>query len=210
MFYDLSHAIENDMPVYPGDPQVGIGRAEQEPPWTVSTLSFGTHTGTHMDAARHYYPDGTAIDGYPVARFIVPAAVVDVRGLGDDEPITWEMIADAAGRVPAGGGVLLSTGWDSHFRDERRLTHPYLTAEAAGGLGAAGVGVVGTDAMNPDSSVQGTTFVHQILLGHGALLVENLTGLERLEPGRLYRCAFVPLRLAGLDGSPIRAIAWDE
>jgi kynurenine formamidase len=210
VFYDLSHAIENDMTVYPGDPEPRIGRAEQDPPWTVSTLYLGTHTGTHMDAARHYYPDATTIDAYPVARFIVPATVVDVRGLGDDEPITWAMITAAAERVPAGGGVLLATGWDRHFRDERCLTHPYLTAEAARGLAAAGVGVVGTDAMNPDSSVQGTTDAHQILLGHGALLVENLTGLEQLEPGRLYRCAFVPLRLAGLDGSPIRAIAWDE
>jgi kynurenine formamidase len=69
---------------------------------------------------------------------------------------------------------------------------------------------VGIDAMNPDSSVQGTTHVHEILLGRGVLLVENLTGLERLEPGRLYRFAFLPLRLTGLDGSPVRAIAWEE
>jgi arylformamidase len=211
VFYDLTHAIENGMTVYPGDPEPRIGRAPQDPPWTVSTLYLGSHTGTHMDAARHYYPDATTIDAYPVARFIVPALVIDVSGLDDDEPITWEMIGAAAGRVTTGCGALLATGWDKHFSDqERALTHPYLTPEAAGGLAAAGVGLVGTDAMNPDSSLQGTTGVHKILLGHGVLLVENLTGLEQLEPGRLYHCAFLPLRLAGLDGSPIRAIAWDE
>ena len=93
MFYDLSHAIENDMPVYPGDPQVDIGRAEQEPPWTVSTLSFGTHTGTHMDAARHYYPDGTAIDGYPVARIDEAPKVTNVHII----PATYEVRAGGVG-----------------------------------------------------------------------------------------------------------------
>jgi kynurenine formamidase len=58
--------------------------------------------------------------------------------------------------------------------------------------------------------VQGTTYVHETLLPRGVLLVENLTGLERLEPGRPYRFAFLPLRLTGLDGSPVRAIAWEE
>jgi kynurenine formamidase len=66
------------------------------------------------------------------------------------------------------------------------------------------------DTMNPDSSVQGTTHVHETLLGCGVLLVENLTGLEQLEPGTVYCFAFLPLRLTGLDGSPVRAIAWGE
>jgi len=197
------------MTVYPGDPMPRVAPFDQEPPWTVHELRLGTHTGTHMDAARHFYPGATPIDGYPAERFVVPGVVIDVTGLGDDEPITWEMIGGAAGRVPASGAAVLHTGWDTHWRDERCLRHPYLTAEAARGLADAGVGVVATDAMNPDSSMRGTTHVHEILLGRDVLLVENLTGLEQLEPGRAYRFAFVPLRLAGLDGSPIRALAWE-
>ena len=99
MFYDLSHAIENGMTVYPGDPEPRIGRAPQEPPWTVSTLHLGSHTGTHMDAARHYYPDATTIDAYPVARFIVPALVIDVSGLDDDEA---DHVGDDRRAPPAG------------------------------------------------------------------------------------------------------------
>jgi kynurenine formamidase len=90
------------------------------------------------------------------------------------------------------------------------LRHPYLTAETARGLAEVGAGIVGIDAMSPDSSLQGTSHAHDILLRAGVLLVENLTGLGRLEPGRLYRFAFLPLRLAGVDGSPIRAVAWEE
>ena len=140
----------------------------------------------------------------------MPGVVVALPGLADDQPITWEMVEPGLARLPAGGAVVLFTGWDRHFRDGRCLRHPYLAAETAGGLADAGAGIVGIDAMNPDSSLQGTTHVHETLLGRGVLLVENLTGLERLEPGRLYRFAFLPLRLTGLDGSPVRAIAWEE
>ena len=51
--------------------------------------------------------------------------------------------------------------------------------------------------------------MHEILLGSDVLVVENLRGLDRLESGRLYRFAFLPLRLTGLDGSPVRAVAWE-
>jgi arylformamidase len=210
VFYDLSHAIENDMTVYPGDPEPRIGRAEQDPPWTVSTLYLGTHTGTHMDAARHYYPDATTIDAYPVAHFIVPATVVDVRGLGDDEPIH---VGDDHSRRRARAGWRRRPAGDRLGQALSRRTLPHASvSDCRGGPrpGRDRRGGGGHRRDEPRLVGPGTADAHQILLGHDVLLVENLTGLEQLEPGRLYHCAFVPLRLAGLDGSPIRAIAWDE
>jgi kynurenine formamidase len=68
--------------------------------------------------------------------------------------------------------------------------------------------LVGIDALNVDSTVQGTTHVHHLLLEKEILLVENLTNLSQLQPGKVYQFSFLPLRLAGLDGSPIRAVAW--
>ena len=210
IYFDLTLPLENGMTCYPGDPVPRIVTADVEPPWTVSELRLGSHTGTHMDAARHYSPGATPIDGYPVERFFAAGVVVALGDLADDQPITWEMVEPGLARLPAGGAVVLFTRSDRHFRDARCLRHPYLAAETASGLAEAGVGIVGIDAMNPDSSVQGTTHVHETLLGAGVLLVENLTGLERLAPGRLYRFAFLPLRLTGLDGSPVRAVAWQE
>ena len=63
-FFDLTVPIENGMTFYPGDPEPRIARAHVEPPWTVSELRLGTHTGTHIDAARHYAPAATPIDAY--------------------------------------------------------------------------------------------------------------------------------------------------
>jgi kynurenine formamidase len=75
-------------------------------------------------------------------------------------------------------------------------------------MAAAGIGLVGTDALNVDGTATGTSEVHAALLGADVLVVENLTDLGELPAGRLHRCAFVPLKLAACDGSPIRAYAW--
>jgi kynurenine formamidase len=206
-FVDLSHVLETDMPVYPGDPEVGLSVSDQEQPWHVLSVALGSHSGTHIDAARHYVPDGATIDQYPIERFVVEAVVVRVRA-GDDEEIAPEQLTDALAVVPSGGALLLNTGWDDRWGGASAFCHPYLSAVACERLVAAGVGLVGTDAFNVDSSTRGSTHAHEILLGSDVLIVENLTNLSRLAAGQIVHCAFVPLKLAAGDGSPIRAYAW--
>ena len=118
-----------------------------------------------------------------------------------------DVFAGYLAMLPTCGAVLVQTGWDSYWGDERYMCHPYLSPEAAELLVGNGIGVVGVDALNVDSTVQGTEHAHATLLGNDVLIVENLTRLDRLTPGRLYDFSFLPLALAGLDGSPIRAVA---
>ena len=216
---DLSHTVETGMPVYPGDPAVRLRPAEAAPPWRVTTLELGSHTGTHIDAPSHYFAEGAGIDAYPLERFILECVVVDVRD-ASGQGLVWADIAPAMPPEPAGRGVLLYTGWDRHWGGPEAYDHPFLTVEAGRELAALGVGLVGTDAFNieatdgpdagvgdpePDDAVSG---VHRVLLGADVLIVENLTDLGALPTGRLLPCAFVPLKLGGCDGSPIRAYAW--
>lgn len=199
------------MPIFPGDPKVVITPlASESGPWRVTALRLGTHSGTHIDAPSHYIADGASIDHIPLERFVCPGRVVRVLGLAPDAPISAEHLAPHLERFPAGGALILHTGWDTWWEDERYFQHPYLTSECARLLVRTGVGIVGIDALNVDSTVQGTAAVHEILLGAGVLIVENLTGLDQLAPERRYTFLFVPLRLEGLDGSPIRAFAWEE
>jgi kynurenine formamidase len=211
---DLSHAISEGMPAYPGDGPVEVRRAEVDAPWHLLRLALGTHTGTHIDAARHYVPDGRTIDAYPLERFVLDAWVVHLDAAAGEE-VGWaalEAQAPEAGRAGeaglAGAAVLLHTGWDRHWGEPEARNHPYLSEDAARRLAAAGVGLVGTDAFSLDSTAAGTEHAHQTLLGADVLLVENLTHLERLEGTGPYRCAFVPLRIEAGDGSPIRAFAF--
>jgi len=211
---DLSHTIAEGMPAYPGDQPAEVRRVEVEEPWRMLRLGLGTHTGTHIDAPRHFVPGGRSIDEYPLERFVLDAWVVHLDA-ETDEVIQW---AALAARLPAvvltgaaglaGAAVLMHTGWDRHWGRPEAERHPCLTADAARRLAATGVGLVGTDAFSLDSTVEGTAHAHEALLGADVLIVENLTHLERLEGGRPYRCAFVPLRIAGGDGSPVRAYAF--
>jgi len=208
-FYDLSQPIENGMAFYPGDPEPRIQAAETPPPWRVSELHLGTHSGTHIDAPSHFIPSGKTIDQFPLARFVLPGLVVPV-GRGEDEAIGWEGFEEY---LPAlrGGALLIHTGWDRFWGTERYLRHPFLAPEAARRLAASGVNLIGIDALNVDSTGQGTSHAHEILLGSDILIVENLTRLDQLKPGVSYRFSFLPLRLSGLDGSPVRAVAsWNS
>jgi arylformamidase len=203
---DLSRALESGMPVFPGDPEVELEPAGALPPWRVTRLHLGTHSGTHIDAASHFVPGGTTIDRYPLERFVLPALVAPIDA-GAGEAITWSSLAAVLPGQLDGLAVLLRTGWDAHWGSDQALGHPYLSEEAASALVAHGVRLVGTDALNVDATEAGTTHVHAALLGADVLIVENLTGLDALESGRTYLCVFVPLRIEGADGSPIRAYA---
>ena len=197
------------MPVYPGDPGPEIVTVRDMPaPWRVTDLRLGTHTGTHMDAPAHYFPDGKPIDAYPLERLVLPGVVLDVPGLPDAAKITWEALAGQARAVPAGGAAIIRTGWGKWWGTEHYWRYPSFSVEAAQGLAAGRASLVGMDLPSADPLVHTPPLVHEIFLARDILLVENLAGLEQLEPGRLYHFAFLPLRLAGLDGSPIRAAAW--
>jgi kynurenine formamidase len=203
---DLSHPLRTGMPVFPQDPEVVMEPAGALQPWRVTRLGLGTHSGTHIDAASHYVPDGTTIDRYPLERFVLPSYVAPVQAAAN-VAIGWRDLQAVLPVDVSGRAVLVQTGWDRKWGEESALAHPYLDQDAVDGLVAAGVTLVGTDALNVDATALGTTHAHHRLLGADVLIVENLTGLGALQPGRPYLCAFVPLRLESADGSPIRAYA---
>jgi arylformamidase len=204
---DLTQPLHTGMPVFPEDPEVVFAPASAMPPWRVTKLALGTHSGTHVDAASHYVPGGATIAEYPLERFLLTAHVVAVEAAAG-EAISWPALGAALPEDLTGRAVLLHTGWDRFWGEAAALDHPFLSDEAARGLVGRGVALVGTDALNVDATAAGTTHAHEALLGADVLIVENLTRLEALEPGRPCTCAFVPLRLEGADGSPIRAFAF--
>jgi arylformamidase len=209
-YIDLSHPIEPGMTCFPGDPEPRIEPLTMAPPWRVTRLQLGSHTGTHIDAPAHYVSGGRSISDYPLERFFPVGMVVPLAWHGDDEAIAPEALRPYLAALPPGAALLLRTGWDRYWKTERYLHHPYLSPTAALLLAEAGVALVGIDALNVDSTQQGSAHAHAALLGNDVLIVENLTGLDRLLPGLHYQCAFLPLPLAGLDGSPVRALAWRD
>ncbi|MHB9150664.1 MAG: cyclase family protein [Thermoleophilia bacterium] len=209
---DLTQPVRSGMPVYPGDPPVAVtpGATHETHGYAASRVELGTHSGTHLDAPFHFFPDGARLDAYPAGRFFGTGLVLDLRraGLEIGEPAVLAAAEEGGGLRP-GDFAVVWTGWDAHFGEDTMVEHPYLTPDAARMLVAAGVSLVATDALNIDASTGEDYLVHLILLGADVLIVENLRALESLGAGRA-SFAFLPLRLEGADGAPVRAVGWKD
>lgn len=198
--FDLTLPLRPGMPVYPGDPEVRFTRFRdhQADGYQVTGLSLGSHSGTHLDAPRHFFPAGATLGDYGIERFVRPGVVLDCRPPDGATDASWSIDAAYLAErlqldpLPEGGFVLLWT--------EGAL----LTVDAALLLLEAGASMVGTDSPSLDADPHP---VHRLLLGHGILLAENLHGLGMLGPGRV-TCAFLPLASVDADGAPVRAVAW--
>jgi kynurenine formamidase len=116
----------------------------------VLSVHLGSQSGTHVDAPYHVDVTWPTLDGLPLERFTGPAVLADLRALPARTAVTAERLAPALERCTAGSVLLLATGWPRFWGTERYLAHPYLTAEAATAIVAAGVRTVGVDALSVD------------------------------------------------------------
>ncbi|KAI0688453.1 putative cyclase [Cytidiella melzeri] len=183
---------------------------------TFHSLTIGTHTGTHIDAPYHFDKDGVTVDKLDLSLLTAaPAIVADLTLKKAHEPITWKDMEKYESTLREGVVLLLCTGWSRKWGDSSYREHPFLEVEAAKKIMEKGVKVIGVETLSPDEITEegDTGLVHKVFLRDGGIIVENLRGLERLlevdVPGRL-RVSLLPLRLVDCDGSPIRAVAWQE
>lgn len=202
---DISQSLSTALPVWPGDTPFAV-----EPRWTlgpdcpvnVSAVRLSTHSGTHADAPLHYDPGGAAIGDVDLTPYIGRARVVDARRSGGT--ITQEMV-EAALAAPA-ARLLFRTfdrfphgNWPSAFT----VFHP----DAITAMAARGVVLVGTDAPSVDPEDSKTLGAHLAVRDAGMRILEGLV-LDGIEAGD-YELIALPLKFAGLDASPIRAVLRD-
>ena len=209
----LSHPLHDDAPVYPGAPVARFSPAATVAAdgYNVLHVRMGSQTGTHVDAPYHFLEDGARIDELPLEYFLGPAVVADVRGKPPRGRIEWADLAPWASLLGPGRILLLRTGWDEHWGTDAYFDHPYLTGDAAARVVAAGVRTVGLDALSLDETVVGGGpadgfAAHLEVLGAGGVIVENLRDLGAVPEDPVV--SVLPLRLAGADGAPVRAVAF--
>jgi kynurenine formamidase len=210
---DLSHPISADTQVYPGDPvpQLSPATTIDRDGYNVLHVSMGSQTGTHVDAPYHFLADGARIDAMELSMFLGPAAVVDLRGLTPRSAISWALLEPFLSTMPTGSILVLHTGWSQHWRSAAYLDHPFLSQDAAEGIVAAGVRTVAIDAMSVDETAPsggepGSFAAHDVLLGAGGAIVENLTNVVAVDFADPM-LSVLPIRLADADGAPVRAVA---
>jgi arylformamidase len=199
---DVSVTIRPRMPIYEGDPGVAIERVksiDRGDPVNLSRLGLGAHTGTHVDAPCHFLADGAGAGELALDPFIGPCCVVDARDVGGAIDATC---IDSIALPPSTDRVLLRTPnsrlWE---RDTFSRDFVRLDASGAAALTARGVRLVGIDYLSV-----GDRDAHIELLGRGVGVIEGLD-LRGVPPGP-YFLACLPLRIAGCDGAPARALLW--
>ena len=176
--------------------------------YNTTNLHLYSHAGTHMDAPLHFLAGGATIDQWPLAQCIGPALVVDLSFKTPDSLISVADLGTAGAKIGQGSRVLLRTDWDDHATLPDYRTHfPRISRELATWLVAQGVGLVGVQTPSVASLADREELrdVHQILLRGGVVIVECLMNLRELP--EVVTFIALPLKVAGGDGSPVRAVA---
>lgn len=195
--HDITRPLTSDMPIYPGDPPTVIDRVQdiaRGDSFRLSTLSFSAHAGTHIDAPSHFVEGGLTVDEIPLDVLVGDVAVVEVGGESG-------ISADGLKRL------LIPQRTRRLFVKTPEYTESYLAVDAARWLIDSGVELVGIDGQSVDEAGVEDLVVHRMLLEAGVVIVENLD-LSRVQSGN-YTLVCLPMKLAGLDGAPVRAMLID-
>jgi arylformamidase len=178
---------------------------------SITHMRMSAHVGTHVDAPRHFFPDGRTVDQYAVSRFVGEAVVLDLRREGI-QPVTADELCAAGMEIKPGDFAFLYFGYAERFGRPEYHDHPYLSDDGADWLIEQGVGLLGVDTLTPDipERARPKDFhfpVHRRLLGNDVLIIENLgPGLGTLA-GERVRVVAAPLCILGADGAPVRVVA---
>lgn len=202
--YDVSLPLVNGGLVYPGNPPISITPQQsiaQGAGANVSRIDFGSHTGTHVDAPKHFFDDGLGVDSLPLDVLMGPCVVIcvedDVNAVGEAELRLHELKSHTR--------VLIKTRNSSYIRERAfRKDYTYLAPDGAAYLAKLGIRLVGVDYLSVEQFHSGHHKTHRTLLEKGIVIVEGLD--LSAPPMGPYDLRVLPLRLVGLDGGPARAV----
>ena len=213
---DLCYTLEPGMPVWPTHARFGAIVYETYEDGDISMhrqLSFGEHTGTHLDAPKHFFKDGSSIEEVDVRSVIGRGVMIDAGFLNPCEAYTLDMLHEFEsqnGPVREGDIILLHFGWEERYglgKDAQEFLKDWsgLGGDTAQYLLDKKVSCVGTDALSLDPFGGASYPCHDILLGAGIPILENLTNLHKL-PVFSYVIGLANKIKEG-SASPIRVIA---
>ncbi len=207
---DLTMTFGPDLTPVPGHPCAEIVPLHEHATHgrSNSIVRFSIHTGTHIVAPYHFFADGLTIDQVPLDRLLRPAVLCDLRERAAPQRPFERADLEAGGLAPGslrGRIPVLFAGWSAeHYRAPDYYTrNPYLSEDAARWLAAEAIAALAID-FSVDA---GEPYpCHQILLGAGVPLIENLIGLERLDRREFTLIAF-PTKIGGGNGGQSRVAA---
>ncbi|MCX7921054.1 MAG: cyclase family protein [Clostridia bacterium] len=203
LFYDITLDISLDTIVYPGDPQVVFEKEKSISAgdgYNLSRISLGSHTGTHIDAPKHFYDDGVSVDKLPIDTLVGKAKVFEIRGKEQIEADDLKKLDIKKGDI-----IILKTD-NSYLITKGRFNekYTYIAHGAAEYLSRVGIKTLGFDYISVEKYDSETAHTHYTLLKENIVIIEGLV-LEDVEPGE-YEMIAMPLKIKDGDGSPARVV----
>lgn len=198
---DLSQMVMNDMPVYPGDKETKlyqVNRFENDR-YNNFRLETCMHAGTHIDSPMHMSGSAGFISGLPLDAFAGEGCLLDARG---ERQIGMKQ--DYVGRIKENSIVLIYTGFDMYYDEERYYSdHPVVGEDLCRFLTESNIKALGIDLPSPDKY---PFPVHKALFECNICIIENLTNLDSLLSIANFEVMAFPLRIDA-DSSLVRAVA---
>lgn len=208
-YIDLTHRIEENMPVFPGDPPPEIREVTtlENDTYSVQSIRFHNHIGTHLDAPSHFIEGGMTVDEIPLESLIGRAVILDYTHKGKSDLITKEDLQAHKYRILPGSRLLIKTGWDINFTSEAYYeNYPCLTREAAEYLVQLKIRLLGTDTPSPSPLDDPGQAIHTTLLAAGIVILESIKNLTLIDRNQCQVIVLSP-PIKGFSGAPCRVVA---
>jgi arylformamidase len=212
--WDISRTLSNDFAEWPGDEPFHhrltreIAKGQRV---NLGAIAMSVHNGTHADARLHFDPKGESIEKAPLDTYLGRATVVDLAQTffcsKEKHLITIEDLAPHAEEIAATSRLLIKTGrWSDSTIFPNQI--PVIAADVPAWLQKNGVKLLGLDLPSMDEIDSKSLQNHHSLARAGIAIVESLD-LTNVGSG-IYNFAALPLKIAGGDGAPMRAILWRD
>lgn len=200
---DISVPLDASLATYPGNTPFGLEpnkRRARGDSSNVSTLHMSAHAGTHVDAPRHFFDEGSGAETLPLEMLCGRTRVVELttrKGITAEDLAEFDLSEDLR--------LLLKTPnsrlWGS---PEFHTDFVGVTEGGARFLVDRGVKVLGVDYLSVEPYKTPGAPTHHVLLGSGTIVIEGLN-LRDVEPGT-YEMFCLPLAVVGSDGAPARVV----
>ena len=199
--WDISQRLRPSLPVWPGDMPFNTRQRwayGAGSPVNVASFELSTHSGAHADAPLHYDPAGAPIDQLALEPYLGPARLVDARD--EKDAISASFVEE---HWSAGVSRMLFRTFDQFPKDHWPKHFTAVSAGAIAALAARKVILIGIDSPSLDPETSKTMDAH-LAMPPDMRILEGLV-LDHVPPGD-YELIALPLALAGLDASPVRAV----
>ena len=216
--FDISRTLSNDLVPWPGDTSFHFElkwKMAEGATVNVGAINMGVHNGTHADAAFHFDPNGKTIEVMSLDVCMGDAVVVDLtevyRKTASERVTTREIrvtdLEQFSALIEQAGRLLLKTGV---WQDSKVFPDwiPVIAADVPKWLRERKVKLIGLDLPSVDVIEAKTLVNHHALAAAGVAIVESLD-LTGVEAG-IYHFSALPLKIAGGDAGPVRAVLWRD